>query len=99
MSNALHDLCKAFLNIESEDELRLFLMDLCTPQELNALTERWRVCLLLDKRDLTYRQIAHITGASLTTISRVARALRTQSHGGYPHLLKKLSHINPEERS
>ena len=45
----------------------IFCKDLCTPQEIVVMTERWRVCQLLEKGDLSYRDIHMITGAILTT--------------------------------
>jgi TrpR-related protein YerC/YecD len=66
------------------------MRDLCTPQELSALAERWRVCRLLAQGDLSYREINQKTGASLATITRVARFLKTEAHQGYTAVLKKM---------
>lgn len=85
----LDDLCHALSLLDSKEQARAFLRDLCTPNELSALSERWRACQLLESGDLSYREIHHITGASLTTIGRVARFLRDEQHGGYKALLKK----------
>jgi TrpR-related protein YerC/YecD len=62
-------------------EARAFLRDLCTPAELQALVDRWRVVGLL-RQGLTYRQINEQTGISVTTIGRVARFL-ADGNGGY----------------
>lgn len=62
-------------------QMRALLRDLCTPAELEALTDRWRVVpYLLDA--LPYREIHDRTAVSITTIGRVARCLNTGS-GGY----------------
>ena len=84
------DLCGALLALKTPEEVMLFLKDLCTPQELGALGERWRVCKLLDLGNLSYREIQSKTGASLTTIGRVARFLKDEPHHGYRIVLKKL---------
>lgn len=74
-------LCEALLSLRSAAEVRAFLRDLCTPAELEALTDRWRVVPLL-RRGLPYREIHDHTGVSVTTIGRVARFL-SQGNGGY----------------
>ncbi len=57
------------------------MRDLCTPAELEALTDRWRVVpYLLD--GIAYREIHDRTAVSVTTIGRVARFL-SQGNGGY----------------
>lgn len=61
--------------------MRAFLTDLCTPAELEALADRWRVVpLLLQAKP--YRDIHALTGVSVTTIGRIARCLSFGA-GGY----------------
>jgi TrpR-related protein YerC/YecD len=84
------DLCDTLLLLKTRDEAHNFLKDLCTPQEILALNERWRVCQLLAQEDLSYREIHSLTGASLTTIGRVARFLKTEPYHGYRLLLDRL---------
>jgi|TARA_B110000503_G_C7080969_1_gene385122 TrpR-related protein YerC/YecD len=81
-------LSEALLSLKNTNDLDVFLIDLCTPSELRALKERWRVCQLLACKNLSYREVHKITGASLTTIGRVARFLRDESYGGYRNILK-----------
>ena len=88
------NLFSALLQLQSAAEMQRFLVDLCTPQELKALEERWRVCQLLAKNNLSYRQIHEQTGVSLTTIGRVARFLNTEPHHGYRLALQRLSQGN-----
>jgi TrpR-related protein YerC/YecD len=76
-------LCDALLTPRSREDMRRLLRDLCTPSELTALAERWHVARLLDGTDLSYRQIHDGTGVSTTTIVRVGRFLRQESHQGY----------------
>ena len=84
------DLYKAILLLNKKDEVENFFADLCTPKEIRALKERWRVCQLLAKEEFSYREISKITGASLTTIGRVARFLQEEDHGGYRDILNKI---------
>jgi len=80
-------LFRAILSLRDLGEVRAFLVDLCTPAELQALKDRWLVAELLD-RDLPYRQIHDRTGVSVTTIGRVARYLNSGS-GGYSKALQR----------
>jgi TrpR-related protein YerC/YecD len=74
-------LIEAMLAMRSPGELRCFLEDLCTPAELEAMADRWRVVpLLLD--GIAYREIHDRTGVSVTTIGRIARCLDLGA-GGY----------------
>lgn len=95
-SDRLSSLCQAFLLLKTEQEVVNFLKDLCTPTELSALTERWMICQTLSQ-GLSYREIHARTGASLTTVGRVARFLKDESYGGYANLLSKLSSKNTGE--
>jgi TrpR-related protein YerC/YecD len=74
-------LFRAVVSLRTADECGNFLRDLCTPAELQALVDRWRVVGLLEQ-GLTYRQIHDLTGVSVTTIGRVARFL-SDGFGGY----------------
>jgi len=62
-------------------DVRAFLEDLCTPAELEAMSERWKVVPLL-LEGLPYREIHERTRVSVTTIGRVARTLE-HGKGGY----------------
>lgn len=86
----LKALCEAFLLVDTGDECRKFLLDLCTPAEISALAERWKVARLLNEGLLSYREIHDRTGVSLATITRVARFLRQEPHHGYRAVLEKL---------
>src|SRR3954471_21038781 len=71
----------AVLTLKSVDECRAFFRDLCTPAELQAMSDRWAVVDWLQK-GLPYREIHRVTGVSVTTIGRVARCL-ADGNGGY----------------
>jgi TrpR-related protein YerC/YecD len=81
-------LIQAFLSLRSPGEVRAFLEDLCTPSELEAMADRWRVVPLL-RADVPYREIHDRTGVSVTTIGRVARCLDLGS-GGYRLAIDRL---------
>lgn len=80
-NTAENALCQALLGLTTVAEMRAFLRDLCTPSELEALSDRWRVVPLI-LEGLPYRSIHERTGVSITTIARVARFLNEGS-GGY----------------
>lgn len=78
---AERSLCEALLSLRSVEEMQAFLRDLCTPAELEAMGDRWRVVPFL-LEGVPYRDIHAATGVSITTTGRVARFL-TQGNGGY----------------
>ncbi len=80
-------LYKAFLTLDSEEEVRQFLLDLCTPAELEAIVDRWWTASLLNE-GRSYREISDITGVSVTTIGRVARFMN-MGEGGYRLALRR----------
>ena len=77
----LQALAEALEALSEAGEVRAFLEDLCTPAELEAMADRWRVVPLLLK-GVPYREIHDLTQVSVTTIGRVARTLE-RGAGGY----------------
>jgi TrpR-related protein YerC/YecD len=77
----MRELFDAILTLETRRELEAFLRDLCTLSELEAMAHRWQVARLLE-RGLPYLEIAERTGASTTTVTRVAHWLH-HGEGGY----------------
>lgn len=88
--NTYQTLELALASLTSEEDVKRFLIDLCTPAELRALSERWHVAQILEQGELSYREINAKTGVSTTTIGRVARFLREEPHGGYRSMLQKM---------
>ena len=83
------ELDAAFTLLDDPKAVKDFLIDLCTPAELRALSERWLVAQILDEGEKSYRDIRAETGVSTTTIGRVARFLRDEPHGGYRAILNR----------
>lgn len=81
------DLFSIFLKFKTSHEVKFFLSDICTPSELQTLARRWEVAKLLDQRKTPYRDIAKATGASVTTVTRVARFLKFEPYQGYRRAL------------
>lgn len=84
---AADSLYNAFLTLEKPAEVRQFLLDLCTPSELEAIVDRWWTASLL-REGRSYRDISEITGVSVTTIGRVARYMN-MGEGGYRLALRR----------
>lgn len=84
-SDALY---RAIVSIQTEEECRSFLEDLCTVSELKALAQRMDVAMLLDE-GLIYSEILDKTGASSATISRVNRSLNYGT-GAYAQLFARM---------
>lgn len=85
---AARTLSEALLSLETAQETKAFLEDLCTPAELEAMVDRWRVAQLLNQ-GLSYRDIRDLTEVSVTTIGRVARFIE-RGTGGYRIALERL---------
>jgi TrpR-related protein YerC/YecD len=77
----MRELFDAILALETRQETEAFFRDLCTLSELEAMTHRWQVARLLEQ-GLPYLEIAERTGASTTTVTRVAHWLN-HGEGGY----------------
>ena len=87
LKTAAESLYKAFLTLEKPSEVRQFLLDLCTPSEVEAMVDRWWTASLL-RQGRSYREISDITGVSVTTIGRVARYMN-MGEGGYRLALRR----------
>jgi TrpR-related protein YerC/YecD len=83
------DLFETILSLQTQEEAERFFRDLCTLAEIEALTHRWQAAKLLDE-SLPYHEVARRTGASTTTVTRVAHWLR-HGEGGYRLALDRRS--------
>lgn len=84
----IKDLFETILSLETLDEAERFLRDLCTLAELEAMAHRWQVAKLVDQ-GLPYHEVSRRTGASTTTVTRVAHWLR-HGENGYRLALDRL---------
>lgn len=80
-SEELDVLFRGILLLKDVNDCRAFFDDLCTVRELEDMSQRLNVALLL-KKGVSYLEISQKTGASSATISRVARCLNYGT-GGY----------------
>lgn len=74
------ELFETILSLRTTDEAARFFRDLCTLAELEAMAHRWQAALLLEE-GLPYHEVARRTGASTTTVTRVAHWLRHGQEG------------------
>jgi TrpR-related protein YerC/YecD len=81
------ELFEAILSLRTPEESAAFFRDLCTLSELEAMAHRWQVARLVDA-GLPYQAVASQTGASTTTVTRVAHWLR-HGEGGYRLALER----------
>lgn len=82
-------LSKVLKELNSSKDIEKFLLDLCTPSEIEAMEERWEVAQLLYEGKSTYRDIASKLNTSTATVTRVARFLFKETNQGYIKVLKK----------
>ncbi|HBB02349.1 MAG: TrpR-like protein YerC/YecD [Candidatus Peregrinibacteria bacterium GW2011_GWF2_38_29] len=81
------ELFNAISKLKNADECRKFFRDLCTLSELTSMIERLQAAKLIQK-DTPYRKISQLTGASTTTVTRVAHWFH-HGQGGYKLVLGK----------
>lgn len=83
------ELFEAILTLKTKEECYDFFTDVCTVNEIKALTQRYHVAnLLMD--NTTYSEIVEKTGASTATISRVKRSIDF-GEGGYELAMKRIN--------
>jgi TrpR-related protein YerC/YecD len=79
-NDEIRDLLRTILALRSLNEAERFFRDLCTLAELEAMAHRWQVAKLVDE-GLPYHEVSRRTGASTTTVTRVAHWLRHGEDG------------------
>ena len=79
-STEIRELLETILSLRKLDEAERFFRDLCTIAELEAMAHRWQVAKLVDE-GLPYHEVSRRTGASTTTVTRVAHWLRHGEEG------------------
>ena len=90
LRSAQHDeLFSGILELQTVEECCAFFEDICTVNELKALSQRLQVAKMLRAGD-SYETIVEETGASTATISRVKRCL-VYGADGYTLVLDRLA--------
>lgn len=82
-------LAAVLARLDTPGAVAAFLEDLCTPAELEAMIDRWRVVPLV-AQGVPYREIHERTQVSVTTVGRVARTFE-RGAGGYAAALQAVA--------
>ena len=85
---------KAILTLKNSEECAQFFDDICTIQELEALSQRFEVARLLHEGK-NYVDINKLTGASTATICRVSKCL-SYGDGGYKTVIQRMEKAGEE---
>ena len=85
---AQRELYKAISSLRDADECAAFFDDLCTINEIIAMSQRFEAAKRLDKGE-NYKVISAETGISSGTISRVSRCINF-GNGGYKMVLDRM---------
>ncbi len=91
------DLIAALLSLETAEECRCFLEDVCTVKEILDMAQRLRAARMLAS-GCNYADIGQKTGMSTATISRVNKCLEYGS-GGYRTVIDRLTASAPTDQS
>lgn len=84
----LQFLYDALMQLHTLEECQKFMLDICTVQELKAISQRLVVAKMLSEGKV-YSDIVGKTGASTATISRVNRSLN-YGNDGYNIVFERL---------
>ncbi len=81
-------LFSAIASLETPEEARALLLDLCSVSEIGDFAQRLEVACMLAE-GMSYVDVSRVTGASSTTVSRVSKCLKGPE-GGYRLVLSRL---------
>ena len=84
----IDELFKAILALETEEDCYRFFEDICTVNEIHAISQRLHVAKLLYEHK-TYAEIEELTKASTATISRINKCL-VYGADGYRRILGRI---------
>ena len=84
----IDQLFDAVLTLEDREDCYRFFEDICTINEIHAISQRLQVAKLLSEKK-TYSEIESITSASTATISRINKCL-LYGADGYKRVLGRL---------
>ena len=83
------NLYRAVLALKTEQECAGFFEDICSIKELQDISQRLEVALMLFEGK-NYQEICELTGASTATISRVKKCL-VYGDGGYRTAIERIA--------
>lgn len=86
----MFSLYDAFTTIKNKEEFENFLLDICTPNEIKDLNDRFIIAQHLYDGKMSQRAIAEKVKCSITTVTRVARFLHQEKYKGYKSALDRL---------
>jgi len=86
-------LIEGMKQLVSREEYYNFFEDILTVAELKSLSVRFKAAKLLYEGH-TYLNVAALTGASSTTISRISKALSCYGADGYNNVLRRMREKN-----
>lgn len=90
----LNELYEALIKVQTVEDCKILLDDLCTYKEIEQMAQRaYAARLFLEGR--TYNEIIAETDISSTTLSRISRAI-THGSGGYRKFLDYDGKIDDE---
>ncbi len=88
----LDNFYKAVLSLKNTEECKNFFDDICTIQEMLAISQRFEVARLISEGK-SYSEVNKLTGASTATICRVGKCLN-YGNGGYKTAINNLNEEN-----
>ncbi len=87
-TQSIDRLFETILNLNTKEECRAYLEDLCTVKELQDMAQRLDTAILLS-RGCSYKKIMEQVDVSTATIGRVSKCLNYGT-GGYRTVIEKL---------
>ena len=87
-SEEIDELFDAVLTLEDREDCYRFFEDICTINEIHAISQRLQVAKLLRSKK-TYNEIEQLTKASTATISRINKCI-VYGAEGYKRVLDRL---------
>ncbi len=92
----IDELFDGILTLKDREDCYRFFEDICTINEIHAISQRLQVAKLLSKKK-TYSEIEEATKASTATISRINKCL-VYGADGYRRVLERLEEKEDESR-
>ena len=85
---ATENFFKAIMSFDNIEDCRNFFDDVCTIQELRAISQRFEVACLISEGK-SYAEVNKITSASTATICRVGKCIN-YGNGGYKKAIENI---------